>query len=433
VEDRVVVVGGGAREHAFARAFQAAGAAVITTPGNAGTAGVGRNADVAVDDVTGIVQLATAEEARLVFVGPERPLALGVVDALRAARIPVFGPSRDAARLESSKAFMKRFLERHGVPTAPFAVFDRVADAREYVVRAARPLVVKADGLAAGKGVVVAQTTREALDAVERMMVHDAFGDAGRTIVIEEVLPGEEVSFHVVSDGERFAVLPPAQDHKRAFDDDRGPNTGGMGAYAPAPIVTPRLHDAIIARIIEPTLAGLAREGTSFRGVLFAGIMVVDGEPIVLEFNVRFGDPEATVLVPLLGAGGPSWLELLLGAAEGRLPSRLVAPSADAAIAVVLAAAGYPEAPATGDVISGLDLPDLPGTTVLHAGTARRADRAVVSAGGRVLTVTSVADSLDTAARQAYAAISRIQLRGSHHRTDIGARALHASSPRPTH
>jgi len=430
VNDRVIVVGGGAREHAFARALRASGAEVVAAPGNAGTLSDGRNAAVAADDVDGIVRLAKEERARLVFVGPERPLAFGLVDALAAEGVSVFGPSRAAARLESSKAFMKAFLARHGVPTARFKVFDREADARDYVVRAARPLVVKADGLAAGKGVVVARTTEEALAAVDRMMVRGAFGDAGRTVVIEDVLPGEEVSFHVVSDGTRFVALPPAQDHKRVHDGDLGPNTGGMGAYAPAPVVTPQLHDAILGRIIEPTLAGLAREGIPFRGALFAGIMVTDGEPMVLEFNVRFGDPEATVLVPLYGG---SWLELLLGAAEGRLPSPPGARAGahDAALAVVLAAEGYPDAPVKGDVIHGLDLPELPGTTVLHAGTVRRGDGAVVTEGGRVITVAAVGDSLHAARDRAYAAASRISFRGAHHRTDIGARALPPNT-RPT-
>ncbi len=433
MQDRVVVVGGGAREHAFARALSMSGALVVVAPGNAGTAGVGRNAAVAAGDVPALVALAKAERASLVFVGPELPLSLGLVDALGAAGILAFGPSRAAARLESSKAFMKRFLKRHGIPTAPFEVFDRAADARAYVERAGRPLVVKADGLAAGKGVVVAQTTGEALAAVERMMVEGAFGDAGRTVVIEEVLPGEEVSFHVVSDGERFVALPAAQDHKRVHYGDRGPNTGGMGAYAPAPIASAALSEAIVNRVIAPTLAGLAREGTPFRGALFAGIMVVNGEPVVLEFNVRFGDPEATVLVPLYGG---SWLELLRGAAGGRLDvssatsTPVCGPTGLAALSVVLAAEGYPDAPVTGDVIRGLDLPDLDGATVFHAGTARRADGAVVTAGGRVLTIAGVAGSLEEARARAYAAAGRISFRGEHHRADIGGRAL-APSRRP--
>jgi len=422
VQDRVIVVGSGAREHAFAAALVRSGSRVVIAPGNAGTAALGKNVAIAASDVSGLVQLARAEEATLVFIGPEVPLSLGLVDALSAEGIAAFGPSRAAARLESSKAFMKRFLERHGIPTAGFKVFEDAALACEYVRRAARPLVVKADGLAAGKGVVVASTTDEAIDAVERMMVAGAFGDAGRTIVIEEVLPGEEVSFHVVADGERVVVLPPAQDHKRVHDGDRGPNTGGMGAYAPAPVVSAALREAILARVIEPTLAGLAREGTPFRGALFAGIMVVDGEPVVLEFNVRFGDPEATVLVPLQEG---SWLELLRASASGRLDtSRGQDAPRRAALTVVLAAEGYPEAPTVGDVIHGLDLPDLEGTTVFHAGTALRDDGAVVTAGGRVLAVSGVADSLEQAAARAYSAAQRVTFRGVHFRNDIGKRAL---------
>ena len=422
MQDRVIVVGSGAREHAFAAALVRSGSRVVIAPGNAGTAALGKNVAIAASDVSGLVQLARAEEATLVFIGPEVPLSLGLVDALSAEGIAAFGPSRAAARLESSKAFMKRFLERHGIPTAGFKVFEDAALACEYVRRAARPLVVKADGLAAGKGVVVASTTDEAIDAVERMMVAGAFGDAGRTIVIEEVLPGEEVSFHVVADGERVVVLPPAQDHKRVHDGDRGPNTGGMGAYAPAPVVSAALREAILARVIEPTLAGLAREGTPFRGALFAGIMVVDGEPVVLEFNVRFGDPEATVLVPLQEG---SWLELLRASASGRLDtSRGQDAPRRAALTVVLAAEGYPEAPTVGDVIHGLDLPDLEGTTVFHAGTALRDDGAVVTAGGRVLAVSGVADSLEQAAARAYSAAQRVTFRGVHFRNDIGKRAL---------
>ena len=401
---------------------------MVVAPGNAGTAETCVNASVAAGDVKGLVELAARParggRAALVFVGPELPLALGLVDALAAEGVLAFGPSRAAAQLESSKAFMKRFLARHRVPTAAFEVFDDPVAARAYVERAARPLVVKADGLAAGKGVVVAASAAEALAAIDRMMVKRVFGDAGRTVVIEELLPGEEVSFHVVADGERFVVLPAAQDHKRVGDGDVGPNTGGMGAYAPAPVVDDRLREAIITRVIEPTLAGMAREGTPFRGVLFAGIMVSGGEPVVLEFNVRFGDPEATVLVPLYGDG---WLELLRGAAEGRLSSdstlRGAAPPR-AALSVVMAAEGYPEAPRTGDLITGLDLPELPGTTIYHAGTTRRDDGAVVSSGGRVLTVTGVADTLEQAAARAYAGVGRISFRGAHHRTDIGARAL---------
>jgi phosphoribosylamine--glycine ligase len=430
VVDRVLIVGSGAREHAFAAAFAREGAAVVTAPGNAGTSSLGPRVKVASGDIPGLVEVAKREQVSLVFVGPEAPLALGLVDALDAAGIRAFGPTASAARLESSKVFMKRFLKRHGIPTADFQVFDRAAAAHEYVRRAQRPLVVKADGLAAGKGVVVAGTPEEATDAVERMMVGRAFGSAGDAVVVEEVLPGEEASFHVVTDGERFVSLAPAQDHKRLKDGDFGPNTGGMGAYAPAPVVGPAQEAAILSRIIEPTLAGLRKEGIPFRGVLFAGIMMVAGEPLLLEFNVRFGDPEATVLVP---ANDGSWLDLVRTVSAGSLDPSLYRPSGCAALSVVLAAQGYPGAPVMGDVIGGLDAVMPPGTHVFHAGTEDRADRAdrdpreVVTAGGRVLTICGTGETLEIAAARAYDATSRISFRGSQHRTDIGARALRRS------
>ncbi len=422
--DRVLVVGSGAREHAFARALAAEGARVVVAPGNAGTARCGRNAATLATDVDGIVALAASERASLVFVGPEAPLSLGVVDALAARGIAAFGPSKDAARLESSKAFMKRFLKKNGIPTAAFEVFDDARAAKEFIARAGRPLVVKADGLAAGKGVVVARDAAEAERAVDDMMVARVFGDAGATVIVEDVLPGEEVSFHVVSDGTRWVALPPAQDHKRIFDGDRGPNTGGMGAYAPAPVVSEALHTAIVSGVIEPTLAGLSREGMPFRGALFAGIMVVGGQPVVLEFNVRFGDPEATALVPLYHG---RWLELLRGSATGRLPEtvRSTPPSAHgAALSVVLAAEGYPARPVTGDVIHGLEHAEENGAVVFHAGTRENDQGDAVTAGGRVLTVTGVGSSLGEAAAVAYGAASKVSFRGMQYRRDIGARAL---------
>ncbi len=288
---RVVIVGSGAREHALAAAIAAGGHEVVVAPGNAGTASVARNAGVRADDVPGLVELAVAERADLVVVGPELPLTLGLVDALEARGLRAFGPSRAAARLEGSKAFMKRFCERHRIPTAAFAVFDDPDAAERHVRAAPRPLVVKADGLAAGKGVVVSSSAEEACAAIDRIMRKREFGDAGRTVVLEEHLAGEEASFHVVCDGARGVALAPAQDHKRVRDGDRGPNTGGMGAYAPAPVVTPEVHERVMREIVEPTLAGMAAEGTPVRGVLFVGLMIERGVPRVLEYNVRFGDP----------------------------------------------------------------------------------------------------------------------------------------------
>jgi phosphoribosylamine--glycine ligase len=425
---RVLIVGSGAREHALSKAAALAGAVVIIAPGNPGTARVGRNVLVKVDDVPGLVDLAVRESVDVVVVGPELPLALGLVDALAARGVLAFGPTRAAARLEGSKAFMKRFLARHGIPTAPFEVFDNPTLAREYVRRRGAPIVVKADGLAAGKGVVVASSTDEAILAIDRMMVERVFGEAGGAIVVEDVLPGEEVSFHVVSDGKRSLSLAPAQDHKRVRDGDRGANTGGMGAYAPAPVVTPEVYGKVLDRIILPTLAAMEHDGTPFRGVLFAGLMIEAGEPRLLEYNVRFGDPEATVLLPLYDG---DVLELLERAARADLGSLANAPfpppsgagSSRSALSVVMAAEGYPAQPAVGDVISGLDTPLEPGAFVLHAGTASGPGGAVVTAGGRVLTVGACASTLAQAAAVAYRTVGGIQFRGEHHRTDIGFRA----------
>lgn len=415
---RILIVGGGAREHALATALREHD--VVIAPGNGGTASVGRNVDVAATDVAGLVALAERERVELVVVGPEAPLTLGLVDALAAKSIPAFGPSRDAARLEGSKVFMKQFLKRHDIPTAAFEVFDDAEKAKAYVRAAGRPLVVKADGLCAGKGVVVASSTDEALAAVDAMMVAREFGDAGRTVVVEELLPGEEASFHVVCDGTHAVALVPAQDHKRVFDGDRGPNTGGMCAYAPAPVVTRAVHDEVMRAVVEPTLCGMAQEGTPFRGVLFVGLMIENGRPRVLEFNVRFGDPETTVLVPMLEG---DWLELLEGAARGDLSKVKAGTKPGAALAVVMAAEHYPAKPTTGDRIEGLGSAPPEGAFVFHAGTRASGD-ALVTAGGRVLTVGAHGPTFAVARDRAYAAVSRITWRGEHHRTDIGHRAL---------
>jgi phosphoribosylamine--glycine ligase len=425
---KVLVVGSGAREHALAAALASGGHEVVIAPGNAGTESVGRNVAVGADDVDGLVEVAVRERAELVVVGPEIPLVHGLVDALEARGVCAFGPSRSAARLEGSKAFMKRFCERHRIPTAPFAIFESADEATEHLRRhmrgtgaAAPPLVVKADGLAAGKGVVVPETLDEAIDAVNRIMRKREFGDAGRAVVLEERLIGEEVSFHVVCDGTRSVPLAPAQDHKRVGDGDRGPNTGGMGAYAPAPVVTPAVHERVMREIIAPTVSGMALEGSPFRGAMFVGLMIDRGQPRVLEYNVRFGDPEATVLVPLYGG---DWFELLEAAAHGDLSRSRSGSAPGAALSVVMAAAGYPGKPRTGDAISGLDLEPAPGVFVRHAGTRRSPDKSIVTSGGRVLTVGAHAPTLEQAAELAYQAVARIRWLGEHHRSDIGRRAL---------
>jgi phosphoribosylamine--glycine ligase len=323
---------------------------------------------------------------------------------------------------------MKRFCERHRIPTAPFAIFEDADEATDHLRRHMRdaatraaPLVVKADGLAAGKGVVVPATLDEACEAVNRIMRKGEFGDAGRVVVLEERLAGEEVSFHLVCDGTRALALAPAQDHKRVGDGDEGPNTGGMGAYAPAPAVTPAVHERIMREIVEPTLSGMALEGAPFRGALFVGLMIDQGRPRVLEYNVRFGDPEATVLVPMYGG---DWFELLDGAARGDLSRAREVSTPGAALSVVMAAAGYPGKPRTGDRIEGLDTPLPPGSFVRHAGTTRAPDGSIVTGGGRVLTVGAHAPTLEQAAHLAYRVVGTIHWQGEHHRRDIGRRAL---------
>ncbi len=417
---RVLIVGSGSREHALASAL--ATHELLIAPGNAGTAALGRNVPVAATDVAGLVALAERERVDLVVVGPEAPLVAGLVDALEAKGIRAFGPSKAAARLEGSKAFMKELLGRHAIPTAAFAVFEDAEAAKAHVRKANRPLVVKADGLAAGKGVVVASSVEEACAAIDTMLVGRAFGEAGARVVVEEILPGEEASFHVVCDGTRAFPLVAAQDHKRVFDGDKGPNTGGMGAYAPAPVVTPAVHARVMSTIVEPTLRAMAEEGMPFRGVLFVGLMIEGDLPRVLEFNVRFGDPETTVLVPMLEG---DWFALLDGAARGDLSAAAASSRTreGAALAVVMAAEGYPGTPRTGDAIEGLDAKLPEGAFVFHAGT-KQADGKVVTSGGRILTVGARGASFEDARAKSYAAVSTIRFRGEHHRTDIGHRAL---------
>ncbi len=418
---KILVVGSGAREHALIAKLRASPRVteLVAAPGNAGIAGIARTEAVAFDDVPGLVALARRERIDLVVVGPEAPLVLGLVDALEAVGIPAFGPSALAARLEGSKVFAKEIMAEAGVPTAGFAVFDDAALAEAYVRAANRPLVIKADGLCAGKGVVVASDTDEALEAVRAMLVERAFGDAGARIVIEEVLSGPEISFHAICDGERFVPLAAAQDHKRLSDGDRGPNTGGMGAYSPPPMIDARLEEIIARDVIAPVLAVMKRRGAPFRGALFAGLMITDGQPMVLEFNARFGDPETETLMARLEDDVLPYLE---GSARRALPTS--APRfGPAAITVVLAAHGYPGAVRKGDVITGLErAATIRGVTVLHAGT--RAEGGIVyTNGGRVLAVTAKGSDLDDAARRAYEAADMIDFSGKQLRRDIGHQA----------
>lgn len=372
--------------------------------------------------------LSAAIENKIDFtvVGPEAPLSKGVVDAFRAAGKRIFGPTRAAARLESSKAFAKDFLERHAIPTAAYAVFERLGPALEYIRSRGAPIVVKADGLAAGKGVVVAMTLAEAESAARDMLSGNALGAAGSRVVIEEFLDGEEASFIVVANGTQYVPLATSQDHKRIFDGDQGPNTGGMGAYSPAPVVTPEVHERICRQVIEPTLAGMAAEGHPFSGFLYAGLMIDrHGDIKVLEFNTRMGDPETQ---PILFRMESDLLELLEAAVDGRLNEVKVRWSAEPALGVVMAAHGYPGTVRKGDAIRGLTS-DLSNAKVFHAGTARRGND-IVTSGGRVLCVVGKGPDVAAAQRSAYAAVRQITWDGAQYRTDIGYRAIARESKR---
>jgi len=418
---RILIVGGGAREHALAwRLSHDPAVEVIGAPGNAGIAALGRNIEIDPTDADRVVALAKQESVDLAVVGPEAPLVAGVVDTLRANGIDAFGPDKEAAQLEGSKIYSKEFMARHDIPTAGFRVFGDPDAATRYIEEASRPLVVKADGLAGGKGVIVASTAAEATAGVDRIMRDRAFGDAGDRVLIEECLVGQEVSYHVVSDGKRFIPLAPAQDHKRAFDGDEGPNTGGMGAYSPPPVVTAEVEQKILDRVIEPTLEGMRLEGRPFRGALFVGLMIVEGEPWVLEYNVRFGDPECQTLVTRWAG---SILPLILGSARGHLGDLRPRWEAPASLCVVLASGGYPGTYEKGKPIAGLEAAAaLPNVTVFHAGTRLERDT-VVTSGGRVLSVTAIGADIDEAAARAYEAAGKIDFQGKQLRQDIGWRA----------
>jgi phosphoribosylamine---glycine ligase len=420
---RVLVVGSGGREHALCWAIKKSPHCdtLYCAPGNAGIAEIAECRAVAATDIDGLVALAQHERVDFVVVGPEAPLVGGLVDRLEAADIRSFGPNAAAALLEGSKGFTKDFCCRHGIPTAAYL---RTADpeaAKAEIRRRGAPIVVKADGLAAGKGVVVAASVEEAVAAVDAMMLDRKFGAAGLELVIEDALIGEEISFFALVDGDHALPLASAQDHKRAGDGDTGPNTGGMGAYSPAPSVTPALQADIMARIIEPTIRGMAAEGRRFTGVLFAGLMLTETGPQLIEFNVRFGDPECEVLLRRLQS---DLLTALLAARDGALDSLSLSWDARPALGVVLAAEGYPEAPHTGSAIGALDQAAAsPAIEIFHAGTKWR-DGVLVADGGRVLVVTALGDSVTAAQHDAYQAVDAISWPGGFCRRDIGSRAV---------
>lgn len=421
---RILVVGSGGREHALCWAIAASPLcdALFCAPGNAGIAQEAECVAVAAEDIDGILALVADEAIDFVVVGPEAPLVAGLADRLTAAGVRVFGPSAAAAALEGSKGFSKDICAKYNIPTAAYGRFTDADAAKAYIREHGAPIVVKADGLAAGKGVTVAMTENEALAAVDAAMVDGAFGAAGTEIVIEEFMQGEELSFFALSDGKTALPLASAQDHKTVGEGDTGPNTGGMGAYSPAPVCTPEIEDAIIRDILNPTVAAMQAEGAPFAGVLFIGLMITDQGPKVIEYNVRFGDPECQVLMMRLQS---DLLPALIASADGTLSNFNLRWQPKAAMSVVLASNGYPGAYSKGTVIRNLDDAESdPDVTIFHAGTARNADGKVTAIGGRVLNVTAIGDTVAEARDKAYAAVDKIDWPEGFCRRDIGHRAL---------
>lgn len=420
----ILIIGNGGREHALAwKAAQSPLAAnVYVAPGNAGTAQEPNltNMDISATDIDGLVAFARANNIGLTIVGPEAPLVMGVVDAFNAAGLTIFGPAKGAAQLEGSKAFTKDFLARHHIPTADYQNFTEIEPALAYLEKTGAPVVIKADGLAAGKGVIVAMTLKEAQDAVHDMLAGNAFGDAGHRIVIEEFLTGEEASFIVMVDGKNVVPMATSQDHKRVGDNDTGPNTGGMGAYSPAPVVTDTVHQRVMEKVIYPTVQGMAAEGHTYQGFLYAGLMIDEqGEPKVIEFNCRFGDPETQPIMMRLQS---DLVELCLAGAQGKLAGKTSQWDPRPALGVVMAAGGYPGDYRKGDVIDGLDVQEAD-CKVFQAGTALN-EGAVVTDGGRVLCVTALGNDIAQAQKQAYAALKHIHWNDAFYRSDIGYRAI---------
>jgi phosphoribosylamine--glycine ligase len=421
----ILIIGNGGREHALAwKAAQSPLAdKVYVAPGNAGTAlePLLENVEISATDIAGLLAFAQSHDIGLTIVGPEAPLVIGVVDAFRAAGLKIFGPTQAAAQLEGSKAFTKDFLARHAIPSADYQNFTEVEPALAYLRSKGAPIVIKADGLAAGKGVIVAMTLAEAEAAVTDMLAGNAFGDAGHRIVIEEFLDGEEASFIVMVDGENVVPMATSQDHKRVGDGDTGPNTGGMGAYSPAPVVTDEIHQRVMDQVIWPTVRGMAAEGNVYTGFLYAGLMIsADGQPKVIEFNCRFGDPETQPIMLRLRS---DLVELCLAGAEGRLDQVTSEWDPRPALGVVLAAGGYPGDYTNGEKIHGLPLEEVPDGKVFHAGT-RLQDELVVTNGGRVLCVTALGKTVAAAQQRAYQLGQDISWQGSFCRKDIGYRAI---------
>ena len=415
----ILVIGSGGREHALFWKLKESPQADKTyaIPGNPG---MGETVDISVTDNAAILRFAKENEIGLVVVGPEVPLINGLVDDLEKAGIRAFGPRANAAQIEGSKTFAKNLMKKYGIPTARYEVFTEAEPARAYVRRMGAPIVVKADGLAAGKGVIVAMTEREALDAVNAIMEDNTFGDAGARVVIEEFMEGEEASLLAFTDGKIIRPMISAQDHKRAFDGDLGPNTGGMGTYAPAPVMTPEMTERAVEEILKPTIAAMEKEGCPYRGCLYLGLMVTHEGPKVVEFNARFGDPETQVVLPLLDG---DLVQIMCACADGTLADVPIHWKDGAAVCVVLAAGGYPASYEKGDVIHGIPDAENAGALVFHAGTAKQ-DGNIVTNGGRVLGVVGMGKDITAAVKKTYDAVEKISFKNAYHRKDIAHRAL---------
>ena len=427
---KVLVVGSGGREHALA--WKAAQSPLVSqvfvAPGNAGTALENNieNVDISAEDIPALLDYASSNDIGLTIVGPEATLVEGIVDAFTERGLKIFGPTKAAAQLEGSKAFTKDFLERHQIPTAYYGNFTEIDPAIAYIEQKGAPIVIKADGLAAGKGVILAQTNDEAIAAVKDMLAGNKFGDAGARVVIEEFLYGEEASFICMVDGKNVLPMASSQDHKARDNGDKGPNTGGMGAYSPAPVVTPEMHDRIMQMVIEPTVKGMADEGNTFSGFLYAGVMIdKDGIPKVLEYNVRFGDPETQPIMMRLRS---DLVQHCLDAIDGKLDQAEAEWDERTSLGVVLAAGGYPESYRKGDVISGLEDTETGSTKVFHAGTAEK-DGKVITNGGRVLCAVALGNSVTEAQQRAYQLVDKISWNNVYYRTDIGHRAIAREKP----
>ncbi|MGD9019608.1 MAG: phosphoribosylamine--glycine ligase [Desulfuromonadales bacterium] len=420
---KILVVGGGGREHALVWKIAQSPlvAKIYCAPGNPGIANLADCVHIPADDIEALLDFAEAEKVDLTIVGPEVPLTMGIVDRFQAVGLEIFGPNQSAARIEGSKSFSKDLMKKYAIPTANYETFTEHAAAVAYIKAQGAPIVVKADGLAAGKGVIVAMSEEQAIAAVGDIMLDKVFGAAGASVVIEEFMDGEEASFFAFTDGRNILPLASSQDHKRAFDNDEGPNTGGMGAYSPAPVVTAALHDEIVETIVKPTIAGMANEGCPYSGILYVGLMIKDGKPRVVEYNARFGDPEAQ---PLLMRMKSDIVPVLQACARGNLDQDHIEWHDKAAVCVVMASGGYPAAYDKGFEISGLDaVLAMDDVYVFHAGTSLR-DSKIVNAGGRVLGVTGLGTTVAEAIECAYSAVDRIDWQGVHFRKDIGRKAL---------